>query len=139
VSLELLEDSGVDIEAYISLELGRAIGRLEGDAFATGASGSATTPEGVINKGAIGVTTAAAGGLVDHLGRVHRHGVLGLAAVPHRRLVADVGRDREARSQAQGLAGRYIWQEALTKDEQATFLGYPVSWSRRSQARARRS
>jgi HK97 family phage major capsid protein len=97
VSLELLEDTGVDHRGYISSEIGRAIGRLEGDAFATGASGSATTPEGVINKATIGVTTAAAGGLtitadefVDMV--LQRH-----AAVPRRRRVADVGRHREAR------------------------------------------
>lgn len=126
VSLELLEDSGVDLEGYISSELGRAIGRLEGDAFATGASGSATTPEGVMNKAAIGVTSAAAGGLVVtadefidtvySVTRPYRTGASWLMSDATVKLVRKL-KDGQ---------GRYLWQEALTKDEQATLLGYPV-------------
>lgn len=126
VSLELLEDSGVDLEAYISAELGRAIGRLEGDAFATGASGSTTTPEGVMNKAAIGVTTAAAGGLVitsdefiDTVYSVTRPYRTGASWLMSDGTVKLVRKLKDSQN-------RYLWQEALTKDEQATFLGYPV-------------
>lgn len=126
VSLELLEDSGVDLEAYISSELGRAIGRLEGDAFATGASGSATTPEGVLNKAAIGVTTASAGGLVvtsdefiDTVYSVTRPYRTGAGWLMSDATVKLVRKLKDSQN-------RYLWQEALTKDEQATFLGYPV-------------
>jgi HK97 family phage major capsid protein len=37
VSIELLQDSGVNLEAYLAGELGRKIGRAAGDAWATGA------------------------------------------------------------------------------------------------------
>jgi HK97 family phage major capsid protein len=126
VSLELLEDSGVDLEAYLASELGRAVGRLEGDAFATGASGSATTPEGILNKAAIGVTTAAAGGLtitadefvdtVYSVTRPYRTGASWLMSDATVKLVRKL----------KDSTGRYLWQEAITKDEQATLLGYPV-------------
>lgn len=126
VSLELLEDSGVDIEGYIASEAGRAIGRLEGDAFATGASGSTTTPEGVVKKASIGVTTAAAGGLiitadefidmVYSVSRPYRTGASWLMSDATVKLVRKL-KDGQ---------GRYLWQEALTKDEEATLLGYPV-------------
>jgi HK97 family phage major capsid protein len=126
VSIELLEDTGVDLEAYIANELGRAIGRLEGDAFATGASGSTTTPEGVLNKATIGVTTATAGGLVItadefidtvySVTRPYRDGASWLMSDATVKLVRKL---KDAQN-------RYLWQEALTKDEEATLLGYPV-------------
>jgi HK97 family phage major capsid protein len=127
VSLELLEDSGVNIEDYISSEIGRAIGRLEGDAFATGASGSTTTPEGVINKATIGVTTAAAGGLVytsdEFIDMVYS------LTRPYRdrRLVADVGRADEARrASSRTRQGSTSGSRRYTKGEQESLLGYPV-------------
>lgn len=60
VSTELLEDSGFDLEGYIASELGRAIGRLEGAAYATGASNSTTTPKGVVTSATVGKTAASA-------------------------------------------------------------------------------
>jgi HK97 family phage major capsid protein len=126
VSLELLEDSGVNIEDYIASEIGRAIGRLEGDAFATGASGSTTTPEGVINKATIGVTTAAAGGLVYtsdefvdmvySLTRPYRDGATWLMSDGLMKLARKL----------KDTTGQYLWQPAYTKGEQESLLGYPV-------------
>jgi HK97 family phage major capsid protein len=126
VSIELLEDTGVDLEAYISSEIGRAVGRLEGDGFATGAAASATTPEGIMNKATVGVTTAAAGGLtitadefIDLYYSVTRPYRAGAAWLMNDATVKLVRKLKDTTNQ-------YLWQPGLTKGEESSILGSPV-------------
>ena len=58
VSIQLLQDTGVDVESYLSRKLGERIGRAQAPFFITG-TGSAQ-PEGIITNAATGFTTASA-------------------------------------------------------------------------------
>lgn len=68
VPRSLLQDSGIDLDTYLSNRLGRRIGRRQGRAFTTGTG--ASEPEGVVTGSTVGKTAAGAaavtyGELVD--------------------------------------------------------------------------
>jgi HK97 family phage major capsid protein len=123
VSWELLEDAGFDLEGYVARELGRAIGRLEGAAFATGSSNASTTPKGLINRAQVGATALSETAitsdelidLVYSVSRPYRQNARFLMADA---LVASV-RKMKANDE-------YIWTESMRDGEPARILGYPV-------------
>lgn len=125
VSLELLEDSGVDIEAYISAELGKRIGRLEGDGFATGASGSTTTPEGIVNKATAmtlatgSTTTITADQIIDLVYAVARPYRAGASFLMNDGIVKIVRKLKDSQN-------RYLWEDSLQANEPPRLFGYPV-------------
>src|SRR5439155_16981535 len=52
VSVELLQDNAVDLEGYLSRELGRAIGQLENTAYVNGSG--ASQPQGLVGVASVG-------------------------------------------------------------------------------------
>lgn len=125
VSLELLQDTGVDIVGYIANEIGRAVGRLAGDAYATGTSGSTTTPEGVVNKATVGVTAASGTAitadevidLVYSVSEPYRNN--GSSFLMNDSIVKLVRKLKDGNSQ-------YLWQPGMQSGEPDRLLGYPV-------------
>jgi HK97 family phage major capsid protein len=59
VSTELINDTGVDLEGYLSMQLGRALGNAFGVHMATG-TGGGVQPRGVVTDATLGVTGGAA-------------------------------------------------------------------------------
>lgn len=57
-SFQLLQDSGIDIEAFVAKKMGQRIGRIENTRFTTGTGSS--QPQGYITALTTGVTTASA-------------------------------------------------------------------------------
>lgn len=128
VSLELLEDTGVNLESYIANELGKRIGRLEGDGFATGASGSTTTPEGVVNKGTAmtlatgSTTTITSDQIIDLLYSVARP----YRSDPSAGWLMSDGIAKIVRK-FKDSTGQYLWQQSMQAGEPDRLLGYPVN------------
>jgi len=124
VSIELLEDSGVDIEAYIASEIGRRIGLLENDAYETGGTAQTTKPNGIVNTATVGVTNASATALtadefldlIYSVSRPYRPGA--------RFLVAD-GIVKAVRK-LKDADGQYLWSTGLKEGEPDRLFGYPV-------------
>ena len=125
MSYELLQDSGVDIVGFAAADLGRALGRVTGEAYATGAG--STAPQGVMT--AIG--TAVTGGT----------GVAGVPTIANLTdLVYSLG-DPGYRANASFLmrdatagkirnltntSGDFLWQPAVTAGQPDRLLGFPV-------------
>ena len=125
VSVELLEDSGVDIEGYLARELGRSIGELEGAAYAVGDGSS--KPEGLFPNATVGVTLATGStttipdgdvfiDLVHSITEPYRAGakwMMGDSLVKQARKLKDTN-------------DAYIFQTSLRDGEPDTLLGYPI-------------
>lgn len=122
VSLELLEDSGVDISAYLAGELGRSVGALEGAAFAAGDGSS--KPRGIATAATVGVTAAAvaavtADELIDTVYSVTRPYRVNGEFLVSDALVKGIRKLKDADNQ-------YVWQPGLQGSEPDRLLGYPV-------------
>lgn len=126
VSRELLDDSGVDLEGYLSMQAGRALGNAFGAHAVTGTG--VNQPRGVLTDATLGVTGAAAAGGVftgDNLIDLF-YSVI----APYRRSAsARWIMNDQAVASARKLKddnGVYIWQPGLTADAPDTILGKPV-------------
>lgn len=127
VSRELLADTGVDLEGYLSMQAGRALGNGFGADAITGSTGTAQ-PNGLATRATVGVTGATgvsgaftADNLID----------LKFSVIePYRRsrsanwlmrdaTVAEVRKLKDSNNQ-------FLWQPALTAGEPDILLGHPV-------------
>jgi HK97 family phage major capsid protein len=126
ISRELLDDNGVDLEGYLSMNAGRALGNAMGAHFITGTGTG--QPSGIL-AGATGAVTGATGvggvPTTDNLIDLY-YSVIS----PYRAsrsaswLMNDttVGRIRKLKDPS----GAYIWQPSLVAGTPDTILGKPV-------------
>jgi len=134
VSRELLTDTGVDLEGYLAMQAGRALGNAFGAHAITGTGTS--QPTGIITAATVGVTgptgTATGFGSQDTPGQGGDllidlfHSVI----APYRAssacawLMAD--QTAAAVRKLKNSQGDYIWQPGLVAGQPDTILGKPV-------------
>lgn len=126
VSRELLNDTGVDLEGYLAMQAGRALGNAFGAHAITGTGTS--QPRGVVTDATLGITggTGVVGAFTaDNLIDLH-YSVI----APYRQssscywLMRDatVGSARKLKD----TTGQYMWQPSLQLGAPDMFLGKPV-------------
>jgi len=126
ISRELLDDTGVDIEGYIAMEAGRAVGNALG-ADLVGGNGTAK-PTGILNNTTLGVT-----GATGVVGVPNFDNLIDLfySVIPNYRnspeaawLINDttVGGIRKLKDSQ----GRYLWETSLVAGTPDTILNKPV-------------
>lgn len=124
---ELIDDTGVDLQGYLSMQAGRAVGNALGAHLATGTGSS--QPSGIVTGSTLGVT--AAGGTA---GAVTADGLIDLqyaVIAPYRNspsagwLMKDstVGQVRKLKD----TTNQYIWQPGLQSGSPDLLLGKPVN------------
>lgn len=127
VSRELLDDTGVDLEGYLAMQAGRALGNAFGAHLVTGTGSS--QPTGVITSaptgvtGGTGVTGAFTGdNLIDLFYSV---------IAPYRNSSSAGWLMRDATlataRKIKGSDGQYIWQPSLQQGTPDLLLGKPVN------------
>lgn len=126
ISRELLDDSGVDLEGYLSMQAGRALGNAFGAHAVTG-TGTAQ-PRGVVTDATLGVTGGA--GVVGAFTGDNLIDLFYSVIAPYRNSASAkwIMRD-QAIAIARKLKttdGQYIWQPGLTGDAPDTILGKQV-------------
>lgn len=128
VTHELINDTGVDLLGYLSMQAGRALGNGFGAHLVTG--DGTDKPHGVLTAATVGKTGAAATPTGDDLIDLF-HSVI----VPYRRsescgwLMSDatVAVVRKLKDNTGGAGqGNYLWQPGITAGEPDTILGKPV-------------
>lgn len=126
VSRELLNDTGVDLEGYLAMQAGRALGNAFGAHAVTGTGSS--QPRGVVTDATLGVTgaTGVTGAFsTDNLIDLH-YSVI----APYRQsqscywLLSDatIGAVRKLKDSV----GQYLWQPSMTLGAPDLLLGKPV-------------
>lgn len=126
-SEEIIHDSAFDVLAWVATSSGEALGILENTAFQTGASGSTTTPEGLLTKATIGVTLATGQTTTitsaDSLFDLY-HSVL----PPYRARGSWVFNDATIKTirKLKTTQNEYIWNESLIEGQPDMLLGRPV-------------
>ena len=123
VSSELLADEGVDIEAFLANDAGRALGNGAGADFAI-ANGTAK-PNGVMNAAGTGVTCASATVITSDEVIDLYHSVTS----PYRTNGAWIMNDATLKEirQLKDSNNQYLWQPSLQLGNPATLLGAPVA------------
>lgn len=133
ISRELLTDTGVDLEGYLSMQAGRALGNAFGAHAITGTGTG--QPRGVVTDATVGETGAAAGGGfgaqatagqgADHLIDLY-HSVISPYRMSQscRWIMNDTtaGAVRKLKT----TDGQYIWQPSVIAGQPDTILGKPV-------------
>ena len=122
VSVELLQDSAVNVESLIGSLLGERIARILNEHFTTG-SGSGQ-PEGIVTGATVGVTAASTSAitydeLVDLVHSVDVAYRQGAKWMMHDQTVATLRKLTDNN-------GLPIWQPSMTEGEPQRLLGYPV-------------
>lgn len=129
VSLQLLQDSGINFDAWLARKLGERIGRILNQHFTTG-TGTAQ-PDGIVTSATVGVTGtgsfASTGGiaydnlidLVEALDPAYGAGD-GLRWMMHQTV-------RKAARKLKDSQGRPLWEPSLQTGQPDSLLGYPVS------------
>lgn len=127
VARELIEDTGVDLEGYLAMQAGRAVGNAIGTHLVTGSGSS--QPAGIVTGSTAGVTGATTGAS----GAFTADEVIDLfysVIAPYRNspsagwLMRDatVGRVRKLK----GSDNNYLWQPGLQAGSPDLLLGKPV-------------
>lgn len=126
VSRELLDDTGVDLEGYLAMQAGRALGNAFGAHAVTGTGSS--QPRGVVTDATLGVTggTGLTGAFsADNLIDLH-YSVI----APYRASSACYWLMRDASVAAarklKDSTGQYLWQPSLQLGAPDMFNGKPV-------------
>lgn len=125
MSSELLQDSGVDIVGFAAADLGRALGRATGAAYATGSGSNA--PQGVMTSVGTGVTggTGVAGApTIANLTDL----VYSLGDPGYRANASFLMRDATA-GKVRNLvntSGDFLWQPSVQAGQPDRLLGFPV-------------
>jgi HK97 family phage major capsid protein len=128
ISRELLQDTGVDLEGYLSMQAGRAIGNKLGQDLVVGAG--TTLPRGIILDATSGVTgttgqtpvgAPTADNLIDLFYSV-------IAPYRNSRQCAWLVKDSTmaAIRKLKDTTGQYIFQPSLTAGTPDTLLGKPI-------------
>jgi len=127
VSRELLSDEGVDIEAYLAMQAGRAIGNAFGAHMVTG--GGTTVPRGVVldaTNGKTGLTTGVSGAFIaDDLIDLHYSVIAPYRASQSCYWVMKDSSLATARKM-KDTTGQYLLQPSLQVGMPDTILGKPV-------------
>lgn len=128
VSRELIDDTGVDLEGYLSFQAGRALGNAFGaDAIVGTGTGE---PRGIITDATVGVTGAGgaegaftAEDLIDLF-----HSVIApyRAAAGAGWILNDLGVAAARKLREDGATGQFLWQPGLQAGEPDRLLGKPV-------------
>lgn len=126
VSRELLDDTGVDLEGYLSMQAGRALGNAFGAHAMTGTGSS--QPRGVVTDATLGVTGGA--GVVgaftsDNLIDLFYSVISPYRASGSTKWIMKDSTVAVARK-LKDTTGQYIWQPGLTADAPDTILGKQV-------------
>lgn len=127
ISSELLNDTSVDLEGYLSMQAGRAVGNAFGTHAITGTG--TNQPNGVITAASTGVTGSAsvagaftADNLIDLFYSV---------IAPYRNSPSAGWLMRDATVAAvrklKDTSGQYLWQPSLQVGNPDTFLGKPIA------------
>lgn len=126
VARELIDDTGVDLEGYLSMQAGRAVGNAFGAHLATGTGSS--QPSGIVTGSSLGVTggTGVAGAFTaDNLIDLH-YSVI----APYRNSPSAGWIMRDATVAAvrklKGSDNNYLWQPGLQAGVPDLLLGKPV-------------
>jgi HK97 family phage major capsid protein len=126
VSRELLSDEGVDVESYLAMQAGRAIGNAFGAHMVTGAG--TTVPRGVVldaTLGKTGATTVVGVFSADDLIDLH-YSVI----APYRASSSCYWLMKDASlataRKLKDTTGQYLWQPSLQVGAPDTILGKPV-------------
>lgn len=124
VSRELLSDTGVDLEGYLSMQAGRAIGNAFGAHMVTGTGTG--QPRGVVTDATVGKTGAAGGDITSDDLIDLQYSVI----APYRASSSCfwVVRDATLGSirKFKGSDGQYIWQPSLVAGAPDLLLGKPI-------------
>lgn len=126
VSRELLDDTGVDLEGYLAMQAGRALGNAFGAHAVTG-DGSAK-PRGVVTDATLGVTgsTGVTGAFnSDNLIDLFYSVIAPYRASGSTKWIMKDSSVAVARK-LKDTTGQYIWQPGLTADAPDTILGKQV-------------
>lgn len=126
MSSELLADSGVDIVGFAARDLGRALGRVTGNAYANGAGG-ATAPQGIMGAagtGVIGGTATAGVPTVEELIRL----AYSLGDEGYRQNAVWLMKDSTAGAirTVTDQQGQFLWQPSVQVGTPDRLLGFPV-------------
>lgn len=126
VSRELLDDTGVDLEGYLAMQAGRALGNAFGAHAVTGSGSS--QPRGVVTDATLGVTGAA-----SVVGAFNSDNLIDLfysVIAPYRASASTkwIMKDSSVATarKLKDTTGQYIWQPGLTADAPDTILGKQV-------------
>jgi HK97 family phage major capsid protein len=126
VSRELLEDTGVDLEGYLAMQAGRALGNAFGAHAITGTGTS--QPRGVVTDATLGVTGGA--GVVGAFTSDNLIDLFYSVIAPYRASGSAkwIMRDSTVAvaRKLKDTTGQYIWQPGLTADAPDTILGKQV-------------
>lgn len=126
VSRELLDDTGVDLEGYLAMQAGRALGNAFGAHAVTG-DGTAK-PRGVVTDATLGVTGAT--GVVGAFNSDNLIDLFYSVIAPYRASGSTkwIMRDSSVATarKLKDTTGQYIWQPGLTADAPDTILGKQV-------------
>ncbi len=124
ISLELLDDSGVNIEGYLGRELGAAIGNASGKDFISG--NGTNKPNGIVGASTLGVTGAtsvvgvfSADNLIDLQYSV-------IAKYANRGWWLMRRASEGAMRKMKGTDNHYLWAPGLVLGAPNTLLGRPI-------------
>lgn len=126
VSRELIQDTGADLEGYLSMQAGRALGNAFGGHAITGTGTG--QPRGVVTDATLGVTTGtgvAGVPTADNLIDLYYSVIPPYRNSPAARWIirdSTVGALRKIKD----TTGQYLWQPGLVNGTPDTFLGKPV-------------
>lgn len=127
-SEEMVADSAFDVLGWIATSSGEALGVLENTAFQVGASGSTTSPEGLMTKATVGVTLTTGQTLTitspDSLIDLY-HSV----PAPYRPRASWLMNDttiKIIRKFKEATTNAYMWQPGIQAGQPDTILGRPV-------------
>lgn len=129
VSLQLLQDSGIDIESIVARKMGERLGRIQNTRFTTGTGSS--QPQGYVYGASTGKTTASATAItydevidLEHSVDAAYRASGRCAYKCHDLVVAYL---RKVRDDSGGAGvGRPLWQPSVQLGTPDTFNGYPL-------------
>lgn len=125
VSVELLQDSSIDLASYLGTALGRRIGRIQNTKFTVGAG--TTEPNGLVVASAAGATSGATNAftLDDIITLIHSVDMAyrnqpGAGLMMHDTVAAYVRKLKDGQ-------GRYQWEPSTQIGQPDRLFGYPVA------------
>lgn len=129
VSRELIDDTGVDLEGYLAMQAGRALGNGFGEDAITGDT-SGNNPKGVLTRATTGVTGTDGAEVPGSFTADNLIDLKFSVIEPYRRSSACVWLMRDATMagvrKLKDSNGQYLWQPSLIPGEPDTLLGHTV-------------
>ena len=125
MSAELLQDSGVDIVGFAAADMGRALGRVTGAAYATGTGSN--QPQGVMTSIGTGVTGGTGVAGVPTIANLTDL-VYSLGDPGYRANASFLMRDATAGKirNLVNTSGDFLWQPSVQAGQPDRLLGFPV-------------